>query len=357
MSPIAPTAPTYAAARAAFLAAADDAGVAVRHHPHPGRGLEGEELAVDVVELGDPRALHVAVVVSGTHGVEGYAGSALQTGLLRYPPRIPDGVALVLVHVLNPYGMSWVRRVNEDNVDLNRNFVDWSQSPPHNAEYDGVADLLVPGAWTAEEQERTFNALLAIAGEVGLAEFQAIVSGGQYHHPTGIFYGGAGPVWSHRWLRTWAAERLAAAERVAMVDLHTGLGPWGHGELIVSDASTTPACRRAASWWGDVRSMVDGGSVSALVAGDWQAQAPELAPQAEMTSVTIEYGTRDTITVLQALRADAWLHAHGDPRSDDGTAIRAAVRHAFDDPSQEWIDLLWARCVPVVDAALERLAP
>jgi len=357
VSTISPTRPTYAAARAAFLAAADVAGVAVEHHPHPGTGVEGEELAVDVVELGDPEARQVAVVVSGTHGVEGYAGSALQTGLLQHPPAVPDGVCLVLVHVLNPYGMSWVRRVNEDNVDLNRNFVDWASPAPHNVEYDGVAELLVPVTWTPEEQERTFQALFAIAGEVGLAEFQRIVSGGQYHHPTGIFYGGTGPVWSHRWLRRWAAERLAAAERVAMIDLHTGLGPWGHGELIVSDPSSSPACRRAEEWWGDVHSMVDGGSVSAVLAGDWQARAPELAPQAEVTSVTIEYGTRDTITVLQALRADAWLHAHGDPRGPDAPAIRAAVRDAFDDPSQEWIDLLWDRCVPVVDAALHHLTP
>lgn len=356
MSAIAPTSSTYAAARRTFLAAAEAARVDVTHHPHPLPGREGEDLAVDVVELGDPAARDVVVVVSGTHGVEGYAGSALQTGLLQHQPALPGGVALVLVHALNPFGMSWVRRVNEDNVDLNRNFVDWSRPAPHNVEYDDVADLLVPDSWTAEEQERTFQALFARASEVGLDEFQRIVSGGQYHHPTGIFYGGTGPVWSHRWLRQWSADRLAQAERVAMIDLHTGLGPWGHGELIVSDPTTSPACQRAAAWWGDVRSMVDGASVSALVAGDWQATAGELAPQAEMTTVTIEYGTRDPITVLQALRADAWLHAHGDPRGAESAAIRDAVRHAFDDPSQEWIDLLWDRCVPVVESALTHLA-
>ena len=62
---------------------------------------------------------------------------------------------LVFVHALNPYGFSWVRRVNEDNVDLNRNFPDWSQPLPTNDGYAELADILVPTEWTPEVQERT----------------------------------------------------------------------------------------------------------------------------------------------------------------------------------------------------------
>ena len=29
----------------------------------------------------------------------------------------------MLIHCLNPYGMAWLRRGNEKNVDLNRNFL------------------------------------------------------------------------------------------------------------------------------------------------------------------------------------------------------------------------------------------
>ena len=355
MSTIQPPSPTYAIARRALLDAAASAGARVAHHVHPLPGREGEELAIDVVELGDPDARDVVLVVSGTHGVEGYAGSALQLGLLQQAPALPDGVALVLVHALNPYGMSWVRRVNEDNVDLNRNFIDWSQPVPHNEGYDRIADLLVPREWTDAEQERTLNELLAVAGEVGLGEFQRIVSGGQYHHPTGLFYGGTGPTWSHRWLREWSADRLGSAERVVMIDLHTGLGPWGVGELIVSDPTSSASYARAAAWWGDVHSMVEGDSVSAVLAGDWQATAAGLVPQAEVTTVTIEYGTKDPLTGMQSLRADAWLHAHGDPTAPEAAAFRAAVRDAYNDDDQAWIDVVWPRCESVVTAALEGL--
>lgn len=64
---------------------------------------------------------------SGVHGVEGYAGSAVQNKILDFfletPNMIKDDVAIVIIHVVNPYGMSWWRRWNENNVDLNRNFL------------------------------------------------------------------------------------------------------------------------------------------------------------------------------------------------------------------------------------------
>ena len=78
MTTIAPLSASYREARAAFLAAATAAGARVTTTVHPLLGVEGEELAVDIAELGPADAEHVVIVVSGTHGVEGYAGSALQ---------------------------------------------------------------------------------------------------------------------------------------------------------------------------------------------------------------------------------------------------------------------------------------
>ena len=188
---------TYVEARRRFLDAASRAGASVESFDHPRRGLDDEDLAIDVAQLGDADAPAVLVIVSGTHGVEGYAGSALQSWWLdeRASTLRTGATRVVVVHGLNPYGFSWVRRVNEDNVDLNRNFVEWD-TPPHNERYGEVADLLVPSEWTEEVQHSTTGALLEIAGRVGMDAFQSIVSGGQYDHPTGIFHGGSGPVWS-----------------------------------------------------------------------------------------------------------------------------------------------------------------
>ncbi len=348
---------SYAEARSAFLAAAAAAGARIEHHPHPLQGPDGEELAVDVAELGPSDATEVVVVLSATHGVEGYCGSALQRHWLeQHADQRPAGVGLIMVHALNPFGFAWVRRVNEDNVDLNRNFIDWSQPPPATPEYDRIANLVVPDEWTEAEQARTFGALLEYVNVVGLERMQAIVSGGQFSDPTGVFYGGTGPVWSHQWLRSWGSTRLANVTRLTIIDVHTGLGPSGYGELIGSEASDSADHQRAVRLWGDVRSMFDGDSVSAVITGDWLSVAQDLAPRATIAAAALEFGTVDPITVLQALRADAWLHAHGDPKGSDAPAIRAQVRAVFADDAPEWIAAVWTRFADVLRAALADLA-
>ncbi len=353
MTGVAALSPTYSIARAGFVAAAETAGAAIKTFEHPLRGPLDEPLFVDVAELGPIDAATVVLVVSATHGVEGYCGSALQAAWLRnHTDERPANVRVVNVHALNPYGMAWVRRVNEDNVDLNRNFVDWSGPPPANNDYDGIADILVPDEWTASAQQRTLDALLAVAGEWGFPKMQSVVSGGQYSHPKGVFYGGAGPVWSHRWLEDWCANNLGAARRVIIIDIHTGLGPWGHGELLASAASGEPMFERAAALWPDSKSVMDGDSMSAVLVGDWLNVADQLAPHADVTPIAVEYGTVDGVTVLQALRADAWLHGYGDPSGTEAADVRAQVRAAFADDDPAWIAACWTRFHEVISAAL-----
>jgi hypothetical protein len=354
----------YDESRRRFLDSAEDAGATIVSYGHPLAGMAGEPLALDVATLGSDDASSVLIVVSGTHGVEGFAGSALQHHwLAHHAADRPTDVRVVLIHAFNPHGFAWVRRVNEDNVDLNRNFVDWDQPPPPNEDYGGIAHLLVPERWDDETQQSTTLALLAYAEEVGFERLQEVVSGGQYTHPTGVFHGGSGPVWSHHWLTDHLRDVVGPAERVAIVDLHTGLGPWGHGELISHVGREHPAYRRGSTWWGEVRSMIDGESVSANLSGDWLAAADRLIAEAadgtageiEVTSVALEYGTVDTISVLQALRADAVLHGTGDPLGDGSDAVRAQVRAAFADDDPAWFDAIAGRFDEVIGAALENL--
>jgi len=355
--------PTYKAARARFLATADEAGAEVASFAHPLRGLEGEELAVDVATLGARDAVKTLVIVSGTHGAEGYAGSALQSWWLsNRADQINPEVGVVLVHGLNPYGFSWIRRVTEDNVDLNRNFVDWAK-PPANDGYDDIADILVPEAWDEVTIETTTTRLWEMAAEFGLPKFQEIVSKGQYTNPDGIFYGGTGPVWSARWLTEQLPDLVGSTQRLGILDLHTGLGPWGHGELISSDDQGDPGFERSVKWWGDVRSMGDGDSVSANLNGDWIMGVSDLlGERMEVTAVALEYGTVDTVNVLQALRADAWLHAGVDgpgpnpDRLEGATEIRAQVRAAFSDDDPAWLTKIIPRFDEVAAAALVNLA-
>ena len=119
----------YADSRRRFVAMAAAAGFALTEHLHPRlRGPSGEMLACDAAFRGPEDARDVLLVSSGTHGVEGFCGAGCQAELLRSGllDRLPARTAVLLVHAVNPYGFAWLRRTNEDNIDLNRNFVDHS---------------------------------------------------------------------------------------------------------------------------------------------------------------------------------------------------------------------------------------
>ena len=225
---------TYAEAREKFLAAAQRTGSSIQSYPHPAlRGAQGEELAMDVALLGRADALDMLILTSATHGVEGFCGSGCQIALLEdasLVKRIQAGsVSVLLVHAVNPFGFSWIRRTNEDNVDLNRNFLDHAFAPENTA-YAEIHHLLLPEAWPPSPENK---AEIAHYIEMhGSDKFQLAVSGGQYQFADGLFYGGTKPTWSNRTLRKILREHGAGKNRIGWIDFHTGLGPCGHGEKI-----------------------------------------------------------------------------------------------------------------------------
>lgn len=132
-------------------------------------------------------------MVSGTHGVEGFCGSGCQVALLAdgFVEARPSGCAVVLLHALNPYGFAWLRRVNEDGVDLNRNFQDFSQPLPDSSAYEELHDALVPREWDGLVRAEADRALAEYVAKRDMRAYQAAVSTGQYTRPTGLFCGGA----------------------------------------------------------------------------------------------------------------------------------------------------------------------
>jgi hypothetical protein len=337
---------SYSEARAKFRASVEASGGALDAFEHPSRGPDGEILTTDVAWIG-PRTDRALVLVSGTHGVEGYCGSGAQIDWLRRgeaQSAASSRVGVLLVHAINPWGFAWTRRVDENNVDLNRNWVDFPQRLASNPDYAELADDLCPAQWTPEAQTRTTERLLAWRAARGDRAFQKAVSGGQYTHPFGLFYGGKEPSWSRRTQTAILEKYLAGARRIAVIDYHTGLGPEGYAERIVTDAPGTAEFARASGWYGAAitstksadagRSEAD--SVSEDVTGDNLIGSARLLAGAQFTGVAFEVGTAPILEVLQALRADAWLHAHGDLHSDEGRMIKSRIRAAFYRETDYW---------------------
>lgn len=336
----------YRQARTWFVDEAARAGGTLERLAHPEKGPDGEDLSCDVAWFGPRDAERVLVMISGTHGVEGFCGSGAQVAALRRgeTSRLPPGLAVLMIHAINPYGFAWLRRVTHENVDLNRNWVDFDRPLPTNDGYDELHPLLCPSEWTDASRAAGGAALGAFVQRHGESATQYAVSGGQYAHATGVFYGGRGPTWSRRTQTALFGHYLRQARRVAILDYHTGLGSWGFATQIVTQPRGSVQFARAARWFGAVTASVyDGNSVSAAIAGDGLSAAASLLPHAEVTVLALEVGTLPTDRVLESLCADAWLHTYGDPLSPQGRAIQAQVRDAFYGDTDSWKGMVVAQ--------------
>ena len=118
-----------------------------------------------------------------------------------------------------------------------------------------------------------------------------------------------------------------------------------------------PAPSGAALWYGDdVRSPERNDSLSAVVTGSMENGFIGIAQESEVTTVALEYGTKPVFEVLDALRADNWLHLHGDPGSEEGRAIKRQIRDAFYSDEPEWKRMIWNKADRVVQQAAAGLA-
>ena len=350
---------TYAEARAKFLRAAEGCGFALERHVHShATGAQGEALSIDIALGGAAHAPALLVVLSGMHGVEGFCGSGCQIALLQdasIEAAIAKSRAAVLfVHAVNPYGFSHLRRVNEDNIDLNRNFRDFSKPQPPNAAYAAIHSIVVPETWPPPA---TNNAAIGeYVAKHGVLALQAALSGGQSEFDDGLFYAGRAPAWSNVVLRDVLARHGADRAKLAWLDVHTGLGPWGHGEKIYCGPDETPMIARARAWFGaDVTSFYDGSSTSAKLTGVSFQAALEACPRAEFTGIGLEFGTQSDEDVFQALRAEQWLANHpqtGEPRRQ---MIKRQMRAAFDDERDVWRAMVYGQARVAVLQALGAL--
>jgi hypothetical protein len=301
----------YTAARARFRVAATAAGAALHAIALPAQGPRGESLCIDIAWLGSPRPRHVFLHTSGLHGVEAYTGSAVQLALLEAAPAPGNDDALILVHVLNPYGMAWLRRTNENNVDLNRNFLAsgerWSGAPEL---YRTLDPLLNPPSPPSRDGFAARAAATAL--RYGFHRVKQAVAEGQYEYPRGLFFGGdslqAGP----QLYTAWLEQHLAGAKYLCALDLHTGLGRHG-SDVVMPDAhaNVTPreALGRALR-----RDFVDAAvpSVAYTVRGGLGAALPRVLPNTAVDFVLQEIGTRPALAVLHALREENRWHFFGD---------------------------------------------
>ena len=348
----------YPEARAKFLELSQAQGFAITSHQNDrAQAPDGSNLYMDIATLGPADAANLLVLFSGTHGVEGYCGSGIQTALIGesyFNGKLPD-LRVALVHAVNPYGFAHDRRVNEDNIDLNRNFLDFGSEMPSDNGYSEIHPFLVPDAWEGDARKRADASLAQYAKDNGPAALQHATSGGQYTHSDGLFYGGIAPSWSAQTVLAVVKELTAVVSRACFVDFHTGLGPYGYGEMIA--AGYRAQVDRTFDFYSDfeVTDPDAGTSSSSPVQGTMAHGVERALPDVDTRFIALEYGTLAMKEVMTALRADNWLYHSGKLDSALAQGIKQQIRNAFYCDEVEWKRMVHERAVEVLDATLRNL--
>jgi hypothetical protein len=350
----------YAAARRKFFLAAELAGTTVRSYRHPQSGPNGEEMATDVAWLGDPCARGVVVVTSGVHGPELFCGSAAQVdALLDRDATRPADVALLLVHAVNPYGTAWLRRTNEDNLDINRNFIDFDKPLPQNPGYAELADAFVPADANAATMAAADARIAEYGRRHGDAALRLATSGGHYSHPLGMFYGGTRPAWSRLTMEAILAEfGLRERALVAALDFHTGAGPFGYCEPIYSGDPAHPGCARLQRWIGPAMTIQRDGKSATPPQVGLSSDLWERSCGVHSAYVSFEYGTVPTDEVIGSLRAEHILHRQGrnDWHEPGVQAVKQRLLHAFAPDRPEWREMVIMQARMLIERVVRGLS-
>lgn len=304
---------------------------------HPLSGPDGKPLATDCAWIGPADATRVIVVISGTHGVEGYVGNAIQRQLLAQlqngKQRLPKHCALLCLHALTPWGMAWYRRCDEHGIDLNRNFVDFDH-PPCNEDYPSVQACLRAG-----DLQARLAALARLRDALGQRPFEIAVSGGQYDDPQAPFYGGRFASHGRKVVEQLIERHALFARTLHVLDLHSGLGPRGEGELICDHPpGSAGLCASMACFGTQVTSPVEGNSSSVpkfgLLDYTWHAG---MNPSSFF--LTLEFGTDSTEQLFACLEIDHRYWAEQRPSGFDDrrwSAVRTAMLEHFCPADRHW---------------------
>ena len=320
------------------------------HHRHPEPGPDGKNLYADWLLLSQTEhPAKLLVLISGTDGVEGFVGSAIQSDLLGngIAELLKDQtLAVLFIHALNPWGFAWLRRCDHEGIDLNRNFVDFKGGLPNNGAYATMHRLLNQPA----------DSLLNGHAPLSLDA----ITRGQYQYPQGLYFGGHGPSWSRQWLDSRKNSAIfTQLEKIAVIDLHSGLGPFSYGEVISDHPNNTAGFGFARSWYGaNAMSSALGESVSApktgLIDFFWHKLLGERG-----CFVTLEFGTYSDKEMIDTLIAEQRYFRRcrdsGEARNLNDASV-LALRDFFYPADASWQQATLLRARQIISMALNGLA-
>ncbi len=361
---------SYAQARKGFLAAAHACGARIESISAQTETPVDPAPFTDAAHLGDEDALRSLVVVSGTHGPEGLTGSACQRALLDdiSDSGLPADTSVLLVHAVNAWGVATGLRCTEEGVDLNRNYAEFDNDnsdnndkdalKASNPEYDAMHDYLHRLADSMSAQ-----AYLACGPSMLTEQFGEgavnILFQGQHRHANGAGFGGFAPTAARQRLERALTSALSASRDIAVVDLHTGLGPHAVGMKFSVAETGGEEAQRVKSWYGDDVVLTNDADANLpyRIFGETSSGVARALPNARITGLTLEYGTYEVDGLVRCILAE-FLIRHRIEMLEEGMAnkLTGKISAFFYPESAAWRQRVIAQARAVFSQAFVGLA-
>jgi len=333
----------YFASRARFCEQARSAGARVERHEIQAVGPRGEALSIDIAVFEAPHTEKLVVLSSGVHGVEGFVGASIQVNALQLLAResLSKNINVALIHAVNPWGYAHLRRVNEDNIDVNRNFIDPAEHQVlTNPDYSALDALINPrGApQTGDQLKYLINVSAQIIRNRGVRKLSKIIATGQYNYPQGLFFGGTAASESNRILQQILLKLSEGVRQVIHLDLHSGLGQPAVATLIANSNADTPerCLQRLRLHYG--RSVLfENAKGNAYNAQGTLSQWYQTAfREKRFLYLCVEIGTVNPIRVFSAMRRENQAHHWTASDSKPNQESKQALLRVFAPDSQRW---------------------
>ncbi len=350
----------YFESRDRFTALAEECGAHLESRPIEALGPQGESLSVDIASFTADTDENLIILTSGVHGVEGYIGACIQIQALQMilQEGLPERVGIIMIHAVNPWGFAHLRRVDNHNVDINRNFIidtdSAAVSPPYYATLNPVINLERTPSLLGELQY-WFSACALIMRNRGVAKLFKTIAEGQFEFPQGVFFGGKHSVESCVLLQNLLIDLTKKSNRITILDLHSGLGASGTAMLIGNSNRVSP--ERTLSWIRDHYEQtvyIDSNAGNAYNAKRTFSQwCKHALGHKSYLFLCVEIGTVNPLKLFSALRRENQAHHWADTNSLPYAQTKQTLLNVFAPESQKWRNKSVAQGLKILSRTIE----
>jgi len=238
--------------------------------------------------------------------------------------------------------------VNENNVDLNRNFRADGSRPAPATGYSKLDSFLNPQSGPA--RDLYFMKAAWLIARYGMTALKQAIVGGQYQFPKGLFFGGQQMEQGPAAYTSFLKQRLEDTTRLIAIDVHTGIGKFAEDVLLVD----TKDFARFSQIFGDrVTPLQPEASPAYRVEGGMESLILRIFSEIDPFFICQEFGTYSGIRVLHALREENRWHHYGGGTPDHST--KRNLKNLFCPDNALWQTAVLKRGREVVAQAMNEL--